>query len=90
MTREELVGIINDECYVESSEPIKGLKQAADRILAAIEKEREEEYKHDQLLIYGDWDTLALSDLRVEIFLTTGDDLKGKTGQLIFRPTKGA
>lgn len=81
MTREEIVKIIQ-ECDQYATN--RTSRNAADRILSAIEKEREGEV----VLVVGEVkDSGAISD-PVGFPYYVGGDLHGQQGQLIFRPTK--
>ena len=81
MTIEDIIKLINS-CEIETGYAyLDGdrVSQAADTILAALEKEREGEV----VLVKGELDPCEIIDRGIL------DSVDGKRGQLIFRPTKG-
>jgi hypothetical protein len=89
MNREELVKILESELWIEGSgiggRRIRNRKEAADLILAALEKEREREV----VLGIG-----RLIDVQPHpcgpTYYACNKNYSGREGQLIFRPTKEA
>lgn len=87
MNREKLIKIIKDEVFGfdDFDNEVYGAEDCADRILAALAKEREGEVVLAEGLVYADSGGQVIGSSYCDDVMKSVID---KRGQLIFRPTK--